>query len=119
MFTSHLGTHSGSTRPYLLNGRIRTFKLPNFHNTISAYDVYAKGGIDVNRVIPNNQFRVEHEIAFPGGICSESIRLACELEGTRPVTLWWNRRFDSDLLTISNPRQQKLRADMVEHYLPE
>ena len=67
-----------TTRPSRVDGRLHVWKPQTFAETVFEYEVYACGGIDVNRVIPDNQFLAEQEIAFPGGIRCESIRLASE-----------------------------------------
>ena len=53
----------------------------HFVDTEFAYDVYAYGGIDINQVIPGNQFGEEREISFPGAL-GESTGSLSSLHGS-------------------------------------
>ncbi len=94
-----------TSRPYRLpSGKYHTWR-PLFVDTEFAYDVYAYGGIDINQVIPGNQFGEEREISFPGGIHWESIQLAREFSDGQLIAVWWNARFDVSVIAgLSLPK---------------
>ena len=61
------------------------------------YDIFAYGGIDVNDVLGPHTHWNQHEIAFPGEIRPEMVRLAREYDDTQIVQIWMNRNFDTNV----------------------
>ncbi|KAJ7682093.1 hypothetical protein DFH06DRAFT_1160205 [Mycena polygramma] len=62
------------------------------------YEIFAYGGIDVNRALGVAQnYYNQREIAFAGGIIPEMIRSAREYTGTQVVRIWINTHFDNTL----------------------
>ncbi len=82
----------------LPNGKVYAQRPLSFKEFEFAYDIYAYGGIDVDHAIPGNQFAAEMEVAFPGGIHWESVRLARQYLNNRLVAVWWNARFDASVI---------------------
>ena len=87
----------GTTQPYrttdggLTSWRRRVTRR-NFRRY--EYDIFAYGGVAVNRVLGHHRHQRQHEIAFPGGIRPEMIRYSREYEGTRIVRVYENPNFD-------------------------
>ncbi|KIY49761.1 hypothetical protein FISHEDRAFT_72393 [Fistulina hepatica ATCC 64428] len=55
--------------------RLRRLHLPNMCDHVTyQYEIFAYGGINVNRLLRPHEYNFEHEIAFPGGIQREFIR---------------------------------------------
>jgi len=86
----------GTTRPYIN----ATNTLTAWHQRVPActqrhflYNIFAYGGIDVNHVLGHHNHENQHEVAFPGGIRPEMVRLAWEYNGTRIIRYWVNTNF--------------------------
>jgi len=73
----------GGWKPRVLKGNKDRFK----------YEVFAYGGINVDRVLGTHDYENQREIAFPGGIAPRMIRSARQYKGSRLVRIWRNTRF--------------------------
>ncbi|KAF4627639.1 hypothetical protein G7Y89_g10512 [Cudoniella acicularis] len=82
------------------------------------YEIYAHGGIDVNRSLgENHQFHEQNEIAFPGGIRRELIRSVLEYdENGAPIRYWINEHFD---LNVLPPENRVPISDLPNHLFPD
>lgn len=89
------------------------------------YEIYAYGGIDVNRALGDHLNSRQHEIAFAGGILPAMIRSAREYTGGPVIRIWINTNFDN---TLNPPGENPPLAELPDerctprdaeiHYIP-
>jgi hypothetical protein len=75
----------GTTQPYRANTRRIGCWEPRVtpdNQRRYRYEIFAYGGIVVNRVLHHHGHQNQHEIAFPGGIRPEMVRHSREYQGT-------------------------------------
>ncbi|KAH3757992.1 toxin 1 [Pelomyxa schiedti] len=100
-----------TARYYNVNGQARRWQPRNRTNTFE-YEIYAPGGIDVNATLGQHQYCNQREVAFPGGIRREYIRLAREFDHEgHIVNVWINPAFQPPpevvLPAVSSTVQQR------------
>ena len=81
-------------------GAVRRRQATDAADQVFEYEVFAYGGIDVNRALGSHAHEDQYEVAFPGGIRTEMIRSAREYNKRKVVRIWRNMRFDHEI----NPR---------------
>ncbi|KAJ6505557.1 hypothetical protein C8R45DRAFT_1182196 [Mycena sanguinolenta] len=112
---NHPSIFVSTTQPYLNDaGRLtrweRRISSQTWHRF--EYEIFAYGGIDVNRALGVGQeYYNQREIAFAGGIIPVMIRSAREYAGTQIVRIWINTNFDN---TLNPPGENPPLAELPD-----
>jgi len=103
-------------RPENANSVVTRWTPPNWTDVAQMYlyEIFAYGGIDVNRAIPGNPYQEERELAFPGGIRRELIRLAYEYHHGNLVAVHWNEGYFNTNQNANGHRPSSSRLPLLD-----